>query len=449
MKYELMNYEKWAEDDWRGVDFGDARLNSRAISIAADFMRNPFFSPPKIFRSHDKLKAFYRFVNSDKVTHRVIISKHTANTKTKMLNNNIVLAVQDSTTITLKRNYEIEGLYDVGNIPGVVVQNTIAVTPSETYGSIEGLLQQTILRRKPKYQRTSDDSEITLWTESIKAQGEPPIGTTIVDVMDRGADALEVMHCSLDNKHEFLIRARSNRYVNEKGYRYLFEFGRALPTVEYTALEIKGNEVRKKRTAKLRIAFSSLHIDTPKNKPRLLPLHCNLIHALEVNPPQGEEPLEWFLLTSLDVKNCSDALEKIKWYSYRWIIEEYHKCLKTGFRLEKTQLQTLKAIESLLGLISVAAVKLLQLRDIVRVDPEGNALEYVDKEDIQIAKAYYHVVDENITIDRFLRLIAKMGGFLNRKGDGNPGWQSLWEGWKFFMGLKEGVKLQREGGICG
>ena len=103
----------------------------------------------------------------------------------------------------------------------------------------------------------------------------------------------------------------------------------------------------------------------------------------------------------------------------------------------------------LLGFIAISAVKLLQLRDIVRNNPTADAKEYVEKEDINIIRAYYKIEKKEMNIDQFLRSIAQMGGFLNRKSDGNPGWQSIWEGWKFFLGLKEGVKLQKEGLICG
>ena len=138
---EVMNYEQWAQNDWAYVEFGDQRLNDRAVRIGTDFLRNPFVFPPKMFKTWKNIKAFYRFINSDKVTHGVIISKHTRQSRNNMSNNKIVLAVQDATTITLHRNYEVEGLYNVGTDQGVVVQNTISVVPHENYGIIDGLLK--------------------------------------------------------------------------------------------------------------------------------------------------------------------------------------------------------------------------------------------------------------------------------------------------------------------
>ena len=161
-------------------------------------------------------------------------------------------------------------------------------------------------------------------------------------------------------------------------------------------------------------------------------IDCSIVHVFEDGCKDDKEPLEWFILTSIDVRTLDDALKIVKYYSFRWIIEEYHKCMKTGFRLEETQLKTLQRIENLLGFIAVSSVKLLQLRDIVRNDPNADAKDYVEKEDVEIIRAYYKIENKEMTIDRFLRYIAQMGGFLNRKSDGNPGWQSIWEGWKFF-----------------
>jgi hypothetical protein len=440
MKNGITDCAVWAMRDWGDIDFGDLRLNHRAVHIGADFFRNPFASPPKMLKSNKKIKAFYRFMDSDKVSHDKLTSSHVAQSRQRIADHKIILAIEDFTTLAFDREYDIEGLYDVGNIQGVVVHNTISVMPLKDHGIIDGLLNQIIVHRADKSARTHANSESQAWMQSISAVGKPA-KTTVVDVMDRGADALEIMHFSRAHGHEFLIRAKQNRYIQDEKYGYLFDYGRALPSMGEMKLDVNKSDSQKKRTATLRIAFSLVTLDTPKNNPRIPPLVCNIVHVREINPPENQDPVECFLLTSLSVSNIDDAMQVIKFYSYRWIIEEYHKCLKTGFRLEKTQLHTLQRIENLLGFISVSAVKLLQMRDISRYNPLADALSYVTAEDVNIVKAYYEVKDKHMTVDRFLRYIAQMGGFMNRKSDGNPGWQSIWEGWKFFMGLKEGVHL--------
>ena len=329
----ITNYSVLAEEDWSNVNFGDKRLNHRAVEIGVAFLRNPFVSPPKMLKDFKNLKAFYRFMDSKKVSHNNLISPHIAKTRQRISNERVILAIQDSTTMTFKRNYDIEGLYNVGNIPGLVIHNTLSVIPYERYGVVDGLLNQIILQRKPKELRTKEDNELRLWTDSIKEIGKPPEKTMVIDVMDRGADALEVMHCSKDNLHEFIIRANYNRFINDKSYNYLFEFVRSLPKKGQHKLEVQGHSGNKKRIAKLNISFSEITLSAPKNKQHLNSLNCNIIRVYEENPPRDQEPLEWIILTSLEVKTLEDALLVIQYYTYRWIIEEYHKCMKTGFRI--------------------------------------------------------------------------------------------------------------------
>jgi len=444
-------YFELAKEDWSKINFGDRRLNERAITIGSKFLKNPFVSPPKMMKSLKDTKAFYRFMDSEKVSHKKLITPHISNSKHKFLNSKVILAIQDSTTISLDRNYEIEGLYQVGGrnnckAKGVLVHNTISVIPYEEYGVVEGLLHQIIHERLPKSERTKKNNDNSLWIKSIEAIGLAPENTTIIDIMDRGGDILEIMNSSQKNNHEFIIRAKHNRRLKEK-WENLFDFAKTILVEGQKLLQVQGNKGRKRRTAKINISFAKVTL--PKTSVDNKPVNCSIVRAFEVDCPDNQEPLEWFILTSLEVKNIDDALKITKYYSYRWIIEEYHKCMKTGFRLEKTQLKSLKRIENLLGFIAVSSVKLLQLRDIVRHEPEADAKEYVEKEDINIVRAYYKVEQTEMTINKFLRYIAQMGGFLNRKSDGNPGWESIWEGWKFFLGMKEGIKLYKGGLTCG
>jgi hypothetical protein len=280
--------------------------------------------------------------------------------------------------------------------------------------------------------------------DSIRAVGKIPQGTTIIDVMDRGADASEIMQFSQEHGHQFIIRAQHNRLINDAEFTHLFDYVRAQPIMGQHVLTLQANTLRQKRDAQLALRVGAVTLRSPKNKPKIKPTRCNFVYIKEVNLSPKIEPLEWLLFTSLPIDTFAKAITIMKYYTYRWIIEEYHKCLKTGYRIEKTQLKALDRIEALLGFVAVASVKLLQLRDIVRQTPDADALKFVEQEDIDIACAYYEIKEPKMTIDRFLRLIAQLGGFLNRKSDGKPGWQTLWEGWKFFLTLKEGVHLAQK-----
>ena len=269
-----VNYFELAKEDWSNVNLGDERLNKRATMIGAEFLRNPFVSPPKMMKSFKATKGFYRFMDSDKVSHEKIISPHVVKSREKLAEHKTVLAIQDSITISLNRNYEIEGLYPIGGnqineTKGIVIHNTISVIPYEDYGIIEGLLHQTVHKRKVKEERNKDNRDSILWIKSIEAIGTPPQNTTIIDVMDRGADIIAVMNSSIKYNHEFIIRAKFDRCLNEKQGIYLFDFAKKLPVLGHTFLDVQGNNGRKKRTAKLNISFSKIVLPQTENKKKI------------------------------------------------------------------------------------------------------------------------------------------------------------------------------------
>ena len=146
------------------------------------------------------------------------------------------------------------------------------------------------------------------------------------------------------------------------------------------------------------------------------------------------------MLTSVEVNSLEDALKVIEWYKYRWIIEEYHKCIKTGCNVQSKQLRSSFRIENYLGIAGIIAVKLLKIRDLMRTNPDELASKVVDKLSLKIIKNY-HKTDKELTIKEFYILVAKMGGFLNRKSDGDPGWQTLWKGQLQLFWMVEGAKV--------
>lgn len=117
----------------------------------------------------------------------------------------------------------------------------------------------------------------------------------------------------------------------------------------------------------------------PWNDPRGSndPLTVWAVRVWETNPPADDAALEWILLTSLETQTCAQAWERVDWYRCRWIVEEYHQCLKTGCRIEARQIHTAERFIRLLGLLSPMAVRLLQLRDVTRCAPESAATEHV------------------------------------------------------------------------
>jgi hypothetical protein len=98
----------------------------------------------------------------------------------------------------------------------------------------------------------------------------------------------------------------------------------------------------------------------------------------EEEAPEGEEPLEWLRLPSVPTTTLEQAWERVEWYRQRWLVEDYHQCLKSGCRIEERHLQTVDGLMRLLGLLSPLAVRLLQVRACAREDPERPADEVIE-----------------------------------------------------------------------
>ncbi len=157
------------------------------------------------------------------------------------------------------------------------------------------------------------------------------------------------------------------------------------------------------------------------------------------------EPVEWILLTSLPVKSFEDAWQVLEYYEKRWLIEEWHKALKTGCRLECRQLKSKEGLERITGLLSVVAVRLLQLKSAARTNPERPARHVVPMNWIKMLvvarKRPKNTNPMTMTTGEFYREVAKLGGFLGRKCDGEPGWITIWRGWQKLYLLVRGAEL--------
>ena len=151
--------------------------------------------------------------------------------------------------------------------------------------------------------------------------------------------------------------------------------------------------------------------------------------------------MEWILLTSVPTTTLEQAWERVGWYEQRWIVEDYHQCLKTGCRLEARQVQSADRLIRLLGFLSPLAVRLLHLRDLARREPDRPAHEVLEADLLTVVAAQVGQAPTLMTTGAFWQAVAQQGGFLARRSDGPPGWKTLWKGWLRVQTLLEGVHL--------
>ena len=166
-----------------------------------------------------------------------------------------------------------------------------------------------------------------------------------------------------------------------------------------------------------------------------------MVRVWELEPPEGEEPLEWILLTSVQVSSSEQAWQRVDWYRCRWIVEDDHLCLKTGCRIEARQVQSAERLMRLMGLLCPVAVRLVQWRDLSRSTPDCPASQTVEAEAVALIAARTQQPSSTLTVGAFCTEGARMGGYLARSGDGAPGWKTLWRGWLQLQTLLEGVHL--------
>jgi hypothetical protein len=171
----------------------------------------------------------------------------------------------------------------------------------------------------------------------------------------------------------------------------------------------------------------------------------NVVEAREVNPPRATEPMRWVLLTSWPIASARDCRRVVRAYARRWLIEQYHKCLKTGCAVERSQLATARALSALTGVLALVSLRLLDAMLLARARPdEPVTAGQLGPDALAALTAKFGPPaggDGRWTHRASLRAVARLGGFLARSGDGEPGWQTIWRGWQRLIAMAEGYAL--------
>ena len=281
----------------------------------------------------------------------------------------------------------------------------------------------------------------------------PPAAAQWIHVMDRGADDFEVHRRVQRIGADWIgrVKSRHRRVRDQAGAECALSDALARSPVEggYT-LELRTRPRQPKRRAKIEVSFAAVTVLVPRQPASSLkalapqPIAQWAVWAHEVDPPAGlKEPIDWVLLTSLPVRTLEEAMEVISYYEKRWLIEEWHKALKTGCQVERRQLGTSEGLEALTGLLSVVAVRLLQLKEVGRREPKRAATELVPARYVELVHRARRGRGDagQWTIRDFFRGVAGLGGFLGRKGDGEPGWITVWRGWEVLHWMLSGAEL--------
>ena len=458
MEHPLTDPAEWATAQFGCADLGDQRRTKRLVKLATQIAADSMASLPDQTESWGDLKAAYRLFDSDDVTFEAVVTPHWQNTCACGPGRFLVLS--DTTELDFGGLRQIEGVGPVGSGSGkgFLLHNALMVHPNSQ--AVLGLAGQELFCRKPAPQGETDterrnrDRESQVWGRLIEKIGPPPPGAQFIHVMDRGADNFEVFCRAQRQQCDWVVRLKSldRRARDAQGReRTLKEIlDEATPSCCYE-LWLRARPGKPARMARLEVSFVPVTLLVPRHQPASLkalapePISGWMVQVREVSVPKGVEPIDWVLFTSLEVEAVEAALMVINYYDARWGVEDFHKALKTGCNIERRQLHTGERLAPLVGLMSVQAVRLLQLKMVARLEPERPTAEIVPQRYVCLLERHRKMLPGSLgRVGQFFRAVAKLGGFLGRKGDGEPGWHTIWRGWEKLYGMIRGADLVAE-----
>jgi hypothetical protein len=309
--------------------------------------------------------------------------------------------------------------------------------------------------------------ESARWLVGLK-ETEARLGPRVrfLTVADREADVYELFALAAELRGDWLIRARHDRVLADDE-RHLLATVEQAPVCASTTVELPRTDEREARQAHLDVRRAQVvlvpppravgvidtwweqHPTVARLAPRQLrPVRVGVILVTEVAVPAGAKPVRWLLLTSLPVETADQALACVGYYRLRWLVERYHFVLKSGCRIERLQLETAERLRRAVVVYSEVAWRLLWLTYEARAHPTAPGTVVVDELTwrlLWVATCPTAVVPVTPPdLRTVVRQIARLGGFLGRRGDGEPGVQTLWRGLCRLHDMVTGYRLLTE-----
>jgi len=459
--------EHWCEREFEDIDFGDRRLNVRFQKTAQRVAEQPLASINQACSDWAETKGAYRLFDNEKVVVKTILDAHRRRVQERIQGHDRILI----SFLNYTEHFKTLGLGPIGCVnkkktksdsKGLVIHTAFALSQE---GLPLGILDQEMWSREPKEERPAwrkkacrkriliKNKESNKWLRSISSTEQwIPEDVQAVTVADRESDLFEFIARAEHLRTHYLIRSCWDRAIQvEHEAYYLWDYLSNVDSAGSYEIEVEAPRVAKqkvlpRRMAKFEIRFTRVELRRPPKKkidrtecPPFLSAY--VVWAKEVDPPQGLEPLEWMLLTNVPVKNFNDAKERIDWYKLRWHIENFHKVLKSGLNVELCRLQTAERLKKYVTLCCIVAWHLYWLTHINRVEPETQCTRVLEEHEW---KALFCKINKTRdlptnppTTREAVRWIASLGGFLGRKGDGEPGIISLWRGYQRLTDISE------------
>ena len=434
----------WAQDEFKTLELGDQRLNARAVLLAERLSSKPTESIPNACLGWAETQAAYRFLSNPRSDWQALLEPHWASSLERMRQHKVVLNIQDTTELDFNgRQTAGLGLLSYEAQRGMYLHPTYAVSPER---EPLGVLDAWMWAREPKDSdgRRPGTKESLRWIEGYERVAERAKalpGVRQIYVADREADILALLVKARDLEYaaDYLVRCQHNRAL-PSGDKLWAKLAQA-PALGSVRFELPSGRGRKARCVQQNIRAEQVEIGDGAGGQ----LSVTCVLAEESNPPAGSKPVLWRLLSNRPVHTLEEAIELIDWYRARWEIELFFLILKEGCRIEALQLGHIERIETALALYLVVAWRINRLMRLGRSLPELPAELLFEKDEWQAAYILNKkpVPKTAPQLHAVVRLIARLGGFLCRKGDGEPGAKTLWLGLRDVAVFVEGVRFAR------
>jgi hypothetical protein len=450
LELEAIAPSSWVLRELGGVDLGDQRLNRRLVTTAGQLAAQPTAPVNQACVDWAATKASYRLFQNERVRAVDILAPHQTQTQARMAQYELVLAVQDTTYLDYSSHPQTEGLGPIGtpqqNLHGLVQHSTLALTPT---GLPLGVLTQDIWARDTEASKLSAyerrkrpiaEKESHKWLTALRETvQQTPDGVRVVSVCDREADVYEVFVEAEALKTGLLVRATQDRSLLDAETGKVWATVRVAPVRGQLQVHVPAKHDEPERDAIVDVRFCQVTLKPPWRPPHpdpepLPPITLDVVLVQEVDPPDKVTPLEWLLLTNVPVATFADAVERVKWYRCRWHIEVYFKVLKSGCHVEDCRLGTAERLIRFITLNSIIAWRIYWLTHINRHAPQASCVLVLAEHEWHALYAHIHrttqLPAQPPTVGQVVRWIAQLGGFLARKGDGDPGITAIWRGWQ-------------------
>lgn len=455
----------WTTDELSEVSLGDKRLDWRLLDSAKKLASRPSVSINRACDDWADTKATYRLFANQKTTEEKILQPHQSQTQARMAKYDRCLVLQDTSYLDYSHHPSKKGMGSIGttkqNLTGMVMHSAIAITLE---GLPLGTLSQQIWSRdealnaltpQEKRKRPIEEKESYKWLKSLSQSVEyKPPDTQLITVGDSESDIFEFFNHASELETDLLVRAGQNRCVCEPEVGHLWSLLDKQPIAGQLAVHVNKRQNQPARDTTVSVRYMSLSLKPPQHlRATMGPIALYGILVQEIETSSDVEPICWLLLTTVPVCTFDEAAERIEWYCLRWQIEILHKILKSGCHIEDAQLDSDTRLKPLIALYTIIAWRLFWLTFLTRTDPDTPASAMLAPHELQALYWFHHkqpLPDSSCpTVHQATRWIAQLGGFLNRKRDGEPGVTVIWRGWQRLNDISDAYLTFHPPNTCG